>query len=45
MKAYLCQNFDIKIISDGHNKKHDSVTLLRNALGLLIFEKTMQTKI
>ena len=39
MKAERYKNFAIKIISDGHHKKHDSVTPLRNALGMLTFEK------
>ena len=44
MKAERCQNFAIKIISDGHHKKHDKVTPLRNALGILTFEKLCKLK-
>ena len=39
MKAETCQDFAIKIISEGNHKKHDRVTPFRNALGMLTFEK------
>ena len=43
MKAERCQNFVIKVISDGHLKKCDSVTPLRKALNMLTFEKCCYT--
>ena len=44
MKAERCQNFAIKVISDGHHKKRDSVTPLRKALNMLTFEKLCELR-
>ena len=38
------QNFAIKVISDGHHKKRDSVTPLRKALNMLTFKKLYELR-
>ena len=44
MRAERCQNFAIKVISDGHYKKRDSVTPPRKSFSLPTFQKLCELR-